>query len=667
MASTSPGQQPAAPGLEHGDPSIVFTQVPAGAPDAMTPAATTILPPPLGAGGRILLKVGDREPRLLTGAFHSACDPDVSFDARTILFAARRRAQDPWNIYEMGLDGTEARQITRDAGNCRHPVYLGRFYAIVADQPWEQIAFVSDRAGELDEAGAGASTSLYACRLDGTDLQRLTYNPSSDLTPTVLPDGRLLFASWQRRSLARGPLGRIALFAAQTDGLDYALFCGDQGDRIKLMPCVTTDRQVVFVETDRVTRDGGGRLASVSLRRNLHSYRSITDASDGVFHAPAPWPGGRVLVARRPADGGTYGIVRLDPGTGRSEPVLDDPAFHDIQARHVAARPRPDGRSSVVSERFETGVFYCLDVYESALPEGTWVKRGTPLRLRVLEGIPRRALPQAHRPGPAAGQGARDLGHGEQDLAPAPLLRRRVLGEIDVAQDGSFSIEVPADIPVELQLLDADGLALRSCGWIWVRRRETRGCIGCHEDGERVPANRFVDALERRPVPLTLPPERRRSVDFRNQLLPIVTNRCAAVACHGGADAACRLEGIGPGTAAGGPPSVDAPRVFAGLLDGSRAGPGEPAPAGRHVHPGRARTSPLTWHVFGRNTARPWDVRDGGPGPGHAPQALAGAALLADDEKRTVAEWIDLGAMWDACPTEPAQVPSPRAKAGGVR
>ena len=43
----------------------------------------------------------------------------------------------------------------------------------------------------------------------------------------------------------------------------------------------------------------------------------------------------------------------------------------------------------------------------------------------------------------------------------------------------------------DVELLDEAGMALRSCGWIWVRNRETRGCIGCHEDGERAPENRF--------------------------------------------------------------------------------------------------------------------------------------------------------------------------------
>ena len=57
---------------------------------------------------------------------------------------------------------------------------------------------------------------------------------------------------------------------------------------------------------------------------------------------------------------------------------------------------------------------------------------------------------------------------------------------IAVEEDGSFNLEVPANTPIELQLLDDDGMALRRCGWIWAKNHEPRGCIGCHEDGELV-------------------------------------------------------------------------------------------------------------------------------------------------------------------------------------
>ena len=588
--------------------AIVLTQLPPDAArEATAPGSGGMLRTDYGDEARIVLVEPGEEPRILTRRFHSACDPDISFDGTRMLFAGKRKATDPWDIFEMELDGSEIRQITDDAGDSRNPIYLGRFYVITADRPWEQITFVSTRAGEINEYGSQPSTNLYSCRMDGASVRRLTFNPSSDLDPTILPDGRLLFSSWQRSTLEHGLRGRVSLFAVLTDGLDYALFAGDEGLRVKHMPCVTDERLVVFVEGDRVGWGGAGSLASVSLRRNLHSYRPITAPGDGLFMTPAGLPGGAVLVSRRPPDGqGTHGVVRLDPRTGRFEMVFDDPAFHDIQPKAVAARPRPDGRSSPVSDDRPNGVLYGLNVYDSDLADREWISPGQKVRLRVLEGIPRR----------------KDEGAAAETAADAPpMLPRRFLGEIAVEDDGSFNIEVPANIPIELQLLDENGMALRSCSWIWVRNRETRGCIGCHEDGESTPENRFVKALAGPSVALTLPPNRRRTVEFERDVRPIVSAKCATSKCHANG---VTVEGIG-----------------------------------NYVHPGSARTSPLVWHIFGRDTSRPWDADRAGGAVATMPPSVAGS--LTDDERATLVEWIDLGTPRNGIP---ATDPDEKAEGG---
>ena len=160
----------------------------------------------------------------------------------------------------------------------------------------------------------------------------------------------------------------FALMFALALGIDYALFSGDEGRRIKLMPCVTADRRVVFVEGDTIAWDGSGALASVLLRRNLHSYRPIDGAPDGLYHSPAALPDGRILVSRRPTDGsGDHGVYRLDPANGRLELVFDDPDYHDIQAKMLYARPEPDGRSSVVRDEDPNARLFCLDVRVSDL------------------------------------------------------------------------------------------------------------------------------------------------------------------------------------------------------------------------------------------------------------------------------------------------------------
>lgn len=587
---------------------IVFAQLPVGSPAEQGGArAAGMLRADYGDGARLVRLAPDGTAKVLSGGFQSACDPAVSFDGKRVLFAGKRAAGDRWNIYEMLADGSEVRQITRDRGDCRSPGYQSTLYVLASNEPWYQITFVGVDRDTVNEIGSAPVSSLYSCKLDGTAVRRLTHNLSSDIDPWILPDGRLVFGAWQRSTLERGDLGRITLWGVNIDGTDTALFAGDNGlgRRVKHMPCATATL-LVFVEADQVPWDGAGCLSSASLRRPLHSYQPLTQPDDGLFHSPAPLPDGRLLVSWRPGDGTRgHGLYRFDPQTKRRELVFDDPRFHEIQARCLVPQEEPDGRGSVVDEQDPTAQLYCLDIGTHDLAEPDWLTAAIAKKVRVLEGIPR-------KPGEAA--------------AGIPVLaQRRIIGEAPVETDGSFNIRIPASIPLELQLLDENGMALRSCSWIWAMNHEPRGCIGCHEDGELTPENWVDDAMRHPSVPLDAPPEKRRTVDYRRDVAPIVEARCAG--CHGEGEAEPRLDT--PATA------------YENLLARTET---QGLEAFRYIRPGRARTSPLVWHLYGRNTSRPWD----GSAAAHAVKPIpAGAVPLNEEEKRTFVEWIDLGALLD--------------------
>jgi hypothetical protein len=87
-------------------------------------------------------------------------------------------------------------------------------------------------------------------------------------------------------------------------------------------------------------------------------------------------------------------------------------------------------------------------------------------------------------------------------IAANAAFRTRILGTTPVHPDGSFNIEVPADVPQRFELLDEVGrMLVHEIEFNSVRRGETKGCIGCHENRRAAAPNLRPPALDQPPVP----------------------------------------------------------------------------------------------------------------------------------------------------------------------
>ncbi|MDZ7616328.1 MAG: HEAT repeat domain-containing protein, partial [Patescibacteria group bacterium] len=79
------------------------------------------------------------------------------------------------------------------------------------------------------------------------------------------------------------------------------------------------------------------------------------------------------------------------------------------------------------------------------------------------------------------------------------------LGVVPIGPDGSFSVEVPADVPIAFQAVDAEGRSeLNEMSWIYVRPGEKRSCTGCHEPRRGAPPVASIRAESQRVKPLKL-------------------------------------------------------------------------------------------------------------------------------------------------------------------
>jgi hypothetical protein len=305
---------------------------------------------------------------------------------------------------------------------------------------------------------------------------RNTFNLSSDFSPVVLSDGRTLFTSSQRYA---GYPGKFPLLVTNWDGTGLNLFCGsEQGALLKTMASEMPDHTLVFVESANLN-DSGGQLARVYFRRPLHSYEALSRGT-GRYLYPHSSPDGRLLVSYSSGKG-SYGIYLFDFAKGMpGEEVLGDPKWENLDAQPLVARSEPMGLISAVVDSLNWGHLHCLSVYDSDRPDMQQIKKGEVKKVRFVEGIP----------ASAGGQ----KGASKQSLEAST----RLLGEAPVEADGSFFVQVPADTPFVIQLLDNKGSVLQTMPrWMWVRRGTSRGCIGCHENKELAPENKVSDAVRR--------------------------------------------------------------------------------------------------------------------------------------------------------------------------
>ena len=156
-----------------------------------------------------------------------------------------------------------------------------------------------------------------------------------------MADGRLLYAAWHRATFDDGVRGRLALESINTDGSDRAPLVPPP--RLAGSSACPASRRQDWSSSWRPTRfpgDGAGRLvARLAAPAAAHVPADHRPAGWTVLHSPSPLPDGRILVSWRP--GGWLWLLRhlsAGSGDGPRELVLDDPRFHEIQAR---SRARP--------------------------------------------------------------------------------------------------------------------------------------------------------------------------------------------------------------------------------------------------------------------------------------------------------------------------------------
>ena len=392
----------------------------------------------------LLIHEGNAQP--LVSGFAATADANVSFDAKTVLFAGKQAASDPWQIWELTLGDHSLRKLIGGKGDAIRPFYL----------PAGQLVYAlrTSNGFQLEAAGNAIPTALAPIDADaGSTVLPLSYLQASAIPADVLLDGRILFE-------AGFPLGSGStpeLFLIYSDGSGVESYRCDHG-RARWGGKQLASGDVVFTH--------GASLARFT--SPLAHEAPIVAPHAEYAGAIAEMASGDWLVSARAAAGTHYALKLWKPGAATMHTVLAKNGEDLVEPVLVAPRTRPKHHPSGL-HAWSYANMLALDARQSRAGE----LKITPVSVRLET----------------------------QDAAGHTV----VTGTAPVEADGSFLVKTPADRPIRFALLDAKGAILRQeHGWFWIRGGEQRICVGCHTGPERSSQNRVPAVLLRTTTPVDL-------------------------------------------------------------------------------------------------------------------------------------------------------------------
>ncbi len=440
--------------------------------------------------------------RLIDDPGGAVRDPQVDYTGRKLLFSYRPGGTHQYHLYEIGVDGSGLRQITDGPWDDIEAAYL----------PDGDIVFCSSRAKRYIGCWLAQAATLHRCDPAGGNLRLLSSGAFTENTPSVLPDGRVLYTRWEY--VNRDPVSFHHLWTMNPDGSSPMVFFGNQtpgGVFIDARPVPGTDRVAFIHSPGHGQNEHAGYVAMVNGRAGANTPQAMTHLSgEAHFRDPFPLAEDTLLVARG-------NQILLMDGAGRTDVLhTADCDVHEPIA--VRPHPREPAVAPRADPRYTAGTVVLADVYAGRNMAG--VPRGAVKKLLVLEELP--------KPANYHGGGSQPIGHGVTSTL------KRILGTVPVEADGSACFEVPALRSLYFAMLDEQDRSIKQMrSFVTVQPGETIGCVGCHESRRQTPAaGRTVPLAMRQPPRVVEPvagvPE---ILDFPRDIQPILDRHC--VRCHG--------------------------------------------------------------------------------------------------------------------------------------
>ncbi len=482
---------------------------------------------------RAPLKQGAAEPQVLVESECFIGDVDLGFDADTIMYSGGRPGQKGWRVFETRLDKPgSAREVTppdQPDIDFYDPCYLpdGR-RLFVATSGFQGVPCVS---------GSDYVGNLHSMDPDGS-IRRLVFDQDNSWCPTALVNGRILYLRWEYADSAHY-FSRV-LMSMNPDGTDQKAFYGSNsywpnslfyarplpGSATKFVGIVSGHHgharkgELVLFDASRGRHETSGAVQKIpGYGKPVENITrdTLVDGSKPLFLHPFPLSDELFLVAMQ-GDNGLFQIALADIYDNLI-PLWQSPSKNLYEPIPVKPQPRPP----LPHDRVVRGSKNCtVYVVGAQLGEGL---RGLPEgKVKAL-----RVFQYEYSP--------RNVGGHYVVGFEGPWDPRVILGTVDVEADGSCMFMAPANVPLALQPLDAEGQALQLMrSWLVGMPGERVSCTGCHEQQNLTPQSHAMMAAGKRPQAIKPWHGPRRSFAFEREVQPVLDQSC--VGCHNGKTAA---------------------------------------------------------------------------------------------------------------------------------
>lgn len=281
------------------------------------------------SGATIFLHDGSGQHALVPG-FAASADSAVSFDGQHVLFSGKRKAEDPWQIWEVALTGGEPRRVTSTPDDCIRPSYL----------PEDRVVYARKTAGRF---------VVEAVNLAGGKPLALTYGPANFLPTDVLRDGRILFEA----GYPLGAEGVPEIYTVYSDGGGVESYRCDHG-KARHQGKQVSSGDIVFAARLGLARFTSARAQEVRIAAPVGEY-----AGDVAETSSGDW-----LLPWRASAKAALQMVIWTPGSATLRPLVAEQDANIIQPTLLAERAAPNRHPSGLHD-WPNANLLCLNAYTS--------------------------------------------------------------------------------------------------------------------------------------------------------------------------------------------------------------------------------------------------------------------------------------------------------------